>query len=185
MKHFYFITFLFSFSILGFAQSKKIPKGWDLITLEGKPAYMNLITGEVSTTLPKEEAKYPVKKIEIDPSIIHKVKKGETLSIIARKYNISLNDIYRLNAQFNYNAIKIGQEIVVGYDKAKEGKFIYKTDKEAYVNPSNNNVHYVKQGETLFSLSRKYYIPVSKLKSMNNLDSNILKVGQKLIIRNL
>lgn len=168
---------------ISFSQEKKLPKGWDLITLEGKPAYMNLITGDVSTTFPKHPAQQPMKKIELDASIIHKVKKGETLYAIARKNNISIDDIYKMNAHFDYNNIKIGQEIIVGYDKSKEGKVVYVVDEDAYVNPSNNNVHMVKKGETLFSISRKHHISVSKLKSLNGLKSNTLKIGQKLLVQ--
>lgn len=168
---------------IAFSQDKKIPEGWDLITLEGKPAYMNLITGDVSKTLPKHPAKKPMKKVELDATILHKVKKGETLYAIARKNNISINDIYRLNAQFDYNNIKVGQEIVVGYDKNKEGKVTYVVDEDAYINPSNNNVHIVQKGETLFRIAKKYHITVSKLKEINNLESNNLRVNQKLKIK--
>ncbi|MBS9774201.1 MAG: LysM peptidoglycan-binding domain-containing protein [Tenacibaculum sp.] len=100
---------------------------------------------------------------------------------IARKYNITVNEIYKLNAEFNYDKLREGQEIIVGYDKTKEGKVIYEVDEDAYTNKDKNS-HYVKKGETLFSISRKYYITVDKLKRYNNLKSNTIKIGQKLRI---
>ena len=43
--------------------------------------------------------------------------------------------------------------------------------------------HTVKKGETLYSISRKYEISVSQLKKVNNLSSNTISIGQKLIIK--
>jgi tetratricopeptide (TPR) repeat protein len=43
--------------------------------------------------------------------------------------------------------------------------------------------HTVKKGETLYAISLKYKITVADLKKRNNLKSNFLKVGQKLIVK--
>lgn len=162
------------------AQQRQLPEGWDRIILEGKEAYMNIITGETTYKFPTKPAKKPMRKVEVDASIVHKVKKGETLYSITRKYNISTDDIYKLNAQFDANNLKIGQEIIVGYDKAKEGTIVYEEDTRDYTDKSNNTFYYVKKGETLYSISRKYHISISKLKEYNGLTSNVLSIGQKL-----
>lgn len=176
-----FLTYFFLLiSTLFFAQQKTLPNGWDRIILEGKEGYMNLVTGETTHVFPEKPAEKPLIAIEIDPSILHTIKKGETLYSIARKHNISVDDIYRLNAQFDYDNLKIGQQIVVGYDKSKEGKVIYKVDEDAYTNPSNNTYYYVKKGETLFGIARKKNMTVSKLKKYNNLKTITLKIGQRL-----
>jgi LysM repeat protein len=161
-------------SIVFYAQEEKIPEGWDKILLEGKIAYMNLVTGDVSTTLPKHPARKPVKVKEFDPTIVHKVEKGETLSTIARKYRMPLADLYRLNSMTDFDKIEIGDEIVIGY-KGKNGSRIVNVD-----NVKNTGFHIVKSGETLFRISRNYGISVTKLKTINNLKSNNIFVGQKL-----
>lgn len=176
-----YCLFFYSFTT-AFAQQRRLPEGWDRIILEGKEGYMNLITGEATHVFPTSSAKKPMRKVEVDPSIIHKVQKGETLYAIARRYKIKVDDIYRLNAKFDYANIKVGQEIVVGYDRKKEGKVVYVSDEDRYTNPSNNDVHFVRKGETLYSISRKHAVSVSDLKKYNNLTSNNLKVGQKLRI---
>lgn len=43
-------------------------------------------------------------------------------------------------------------------------------------------VHQVKPGDTLFSISRRYGVDVNTLKQMNNLTSNAIEVGQRLIV---
>ena len=40
----------------------------------------------------------------------------------------------------------------------------------------------MEKGDSLYSISRKYNITVDNLKSANNLSSNLLSIGQKLII---
>lgn len=47
----------------------------------------------------------------------------------------------------------------------------------------SGKTHTVKKGETLYSISRKYNIVVKQLKKANNLSSNIISIGQKLIIK--
>ena len=52
-----------------------------------------------------------------------------------------------------------------------------------YTPPGNNEVkdyYTVQRGDTLYSISRRYNIPVAELIRINNLTSNILSIGQKL-----
>ena len=45
-----------------------------------------------------------------------------------------------------------------------------------------NNTYIVKAGDTLYGISNQYGVSVTELASLNNVDANSLKVGQKLII---
>jgi LysM repeat protein len=47
---------------------------------------------------------------------------------------------------------------------------------------SNYTTHVVQTKETLFAISKKYGVPIEKLKQWNNLDGYDLKTGQELII---
>ena len=51
-----------------------------------------------------------------------------------------------------------------------------------YVAPMDSKYYTVKSGDTLWSISKKYGITVDELKQINNLSSNLLSVGQNLII---
>ena len=51
-----------------------------------------------------------------------------------------------------------------------------------YVAPLDSNYYTVKSGDSLWSISRKFGITVDELKNANNLSSNLLSVGQNLII---
>jgi LysM repeat protein len=41
----------------------------------------------------------------------------------------------------------------------------------------------VKEGDTLYSISRRYYIPVEELMQLNNMNSSHLSIGQQLKIK--
>lgn len=51
-----------------------------------------------------------------------------------------------------------------------------------YVAPLDSNYYTVKSGDSLWSISRKFGVTVSELKEANNLSSNLLSIGQNLII---
>lgn len=88
------------------------------------------------------------------------VKLGDTFYSIAKKYNVSVNDLKNAN-NLNDNLLIIGQKLII---------------------PSDTNSYIVKAGDTLYSIARKYNMTVKELEDKNNLTSNVLSVGQKLII---
>lgn len=51
-----------------------------------------------------------------------------------------------------------------------------------YVAPLGSNYYTVKSGDSLWSISRKFGVTVNDLKKVNNLSSNLLNIGQNLII---
>lgn len=92
------------------------------------------------------------------------VKKGDTLYAIAKKFGMTVDKLKDLN-NLNSNILSIGQQLLV-------------TDK--YI--SEDNTYVVKSGDTLYSIAKKYKTTVLRIKELNNLSSDILSIGQKLII---
>ena len=45
------------------------------------------------------------------------------------------------------------------------------------------SIHFVKPGETLYSIAQKYHLPVDRLKQLNNIQNNSISLGQKLILQ--
>ena len=43
-------------------------------------------------------------------------------------------------------------------------------------------VYMVKEGDNLWNIGKKYYVPVDSLRELNQLDSDEVKPGQKLLI---
>lgn len=92
------------------------------------------------------------------------VQKGDSLWSISRKYNMTVPELIEIN-NLKSSIIKEGQELLV-------------TKKEI----EDNNIYVVQSGDTLWSISKKLNIPVTKIKDLNNLSNNLILVNQKLII---
>lgn len=99
---------------------------------------------------------------------IYIVQKGDTLYSIALENNITVSELKQLNNLIN-NTIYVGQKL-----------YLKKQSEEEI--PNDNNVYIVQKGDTLYSISRKLNIPIDTLKSLNNLNSNEIYIGQQLIL---
>ena len=99
--------------------------------------------------------------------IIYTVKPGDTLYSIANKYNVSVNDLKKLNNLDN-NILSIGENLYI-----PKGNTIEETD---YI------VYQVKPGDTLYSISKEYNTSPDAIVEYNNLSSNILAINQILQI---
>lgn len=106
---------------------------------------------------------------------IHVVAKGETLYSLSKRYDISIDEIIATNPA-SADGLKIDQMIKIPYDGNDER--IEKRPKKQF------DVHTVKRGETVYSISRRYSISVDTLIADNdNLDPSHVAVGRKLYIR--
>ena len=99
-----------------------------------------------------------------EPSYYYTVQKGDTLWSISKKFNTTVDKLKNINNLTN-NMLSIGQKLLIS-EKA----------------PVDNNYYIVKKGDTLYSISRKFNIPVEELKSINNLINDLLSIGQQLLI---
>jgi len=97
--------------------------------------------------------------------LIYKVQKGDSLWFIANKYNTTVQTLLKINNLDNNN-LTINQQLLV----PKSG------------NITNDTTYTVKNGDTLYSIASKNNISVDDLKNANNLTSNILNIGDVLII---
>ena len=102
----------------------------------------------------------------------HKIRNGESLSTIAKKYHTTVTKLKELNG-LNSNNIRAGQSIKV----PGAGN----SDASGNVSISAKS-HKVKSGETLGSIASRYGVGVNALKKANNLNSNLIRIGQVLRI---
>jgi len=117
--------------------------------------------------------------------IEHVVDKGETIAIIAKKYDVSVSDIKYWNNLEDSN-ILLGTKLVVGK------KYIITNDNKnnnskkenlAINNRDEVKLYYVKKGDSLYSISKKYPgVTISDLKKWNGIKNESLKAGMKLKI---
>jgi len=108
----------------------------------------------------------------------HIVRKGETLYSISRKYSVPYREIKRAN-NLRSNLIKPGWRLLIPLS-AYSPRIRYSRKRSSV---KGKLIHIVKPGETLYSISRKYKVSVRYLKRINSLRSNLIRPGDRLVIR--
>ena len=103
---------------------------------------------------------------------IHTVSPGDTLSSLARAYNTTVENIKKDN-ELTSDFLPIGKKIIIKHRPAERP---FPTTNSASL------LHTVKPGETLYSISRAYGVTIKDLIAVNQLQSDNIYVGQKLIV---
>lgn len=104
--------------------------------------------------------------------LTHRVRRGESLSVIASRYGTSVRSIMRVNHLRSANRIWQGQRLRI---PVRGSGRVVRTSRNAV-----NGVHTVRRGESLGSIASAYGTTVSRLKKDNNLSSDVIYPGQRL-----
>jgi len=104
--------------------------------------------------------------------VVHRVSRGQTLSVIARRYGSSVRAIMRTNNLRSANRIREGQRLRI---PVRGSGAVRRTSRTAV-----SGVHTVRRGESLGAIARAYGTTVSQLKKDNGLSSNLIHPGQEL-----
>jgi len=104
--------------------------------------------------------------------VTHRVRSGESLSVIARRYRVSVKDLQRWNNISDPRKLRAGTTITVFHSPA------------APQPASGGTVRYVVQsGDSLWSIARKYKVRVNDLRSWNDLSGSTIRPGQSIRIK--
>ena len=93
------------------------------------------------------------------------VKSGDSLWSIAKRYGVTVNELKDAN-NLTSNSLSIGQILRIPIEGEE----------------SSSSTYVVKSGDTLYSIARQFNTTVDSIKTLNNLTSNTLRVGQTLRI---
>lgn len=158
-------------------------KEWNNLMDNNLKVGTQLILSAESIAESKEEDLKPKKEFK---AIEHIVEKGEYLGTIARKHNVSVNNILEWNELSDTN-IKLGDKLIVGKEEvvinnAKDKK----SKKDAFaLNDKNSkeNLYKVRKGDTLLKISQKFPgVTIADIKKWNNIKGESIKPGMKLKI---
>jgi len=112
--------------------------------------------------------------------IVHRVRRGQTVSGIAKRYRTTVSSIARLNRMRSTHRIWPGQRLKIpvrGYSRGRSS-----TPPPPSV-PKGKPVKYtVKRGDSLWRIASTFRVTVSEIKKTNRLKSNRLLVGQVLTL---
>ena len=211
---FFFLIIVFCFSIVGLnvlSQEKleyQIKEGDCLWTIANK---FNLSVQEIAKANDIEEQEIlcpgslliiPENKIDNsdknneNATIVHKVKKGESLWDIAQQYRLSLDKISSVNNLKQPDSLYIGQEIHIpvenqkGVSQKEPDKLSFEPEDSSFKGISTSlnqefresvkETNYtVKPGENLWSIAQNYQVSLKELSSINDLeDEEKLSIGQ-------
>jgi membrane-bound lytic murein transglycosylase D len=137
---------------------------------------------------------------ELAPLRWHTVKKGETISTIARKLRVSRSDLAEANYLSIRSRVNTGQRLII--PRAPELLLAKRTDTPAPPVETKANAmvatanvtphaetsdqaklyHRVKRGDTLFGIARLYKTTVAALKTWNKISGSAIVPGQRLTI---
>ena len=115
-----------------------------------------------------------VSKVDTTAMTAHKVKSKETLFSLSKLYGVKVGEIKGWNNLVT-NELNVGQILYINPQTKTVPEILQ-------IDLSNKITHKLQQGETLYSLSKKYEVSIDQLKSWNNLQENTLSIGQLLIV---
>ena len=96
---------------------------------------------------------------------VYIVKKGDTLYGISKRFGIPILEIKQINHLVT-DTLSIGQELYLTTNST----------------PIEGDTYTVKAGDTLYGIASKYNMTVDDLKALNGLSSNLLSIGQVLLV---
>ena len=171
------------------------------------PANATVAPAADSTKVAETHPQHPVeaKKEATGPTVpvtpvTHIIEKGERFKVLAKKYNVSVNDILRANNFPADHILHVGDKINLPANAVvtsaapaaqqppvpAQAQPVVQTpaaDKTTVPQPgTEQTMHVVKAKETLYSISKLYKVTVTDIKNWNNLSNNSISPGQQLII---
>lgn len=146
---------------------KVLPKGrYELKVPPGKKATLLAAIKTIPIASPPQNA-----------FVYHRVRRGESLSTIARKYRTSVGNIARANNIYRQNFIKAGRLLKIPLTRTWASR-----SSSPVIRSGEATTHTVRRGESLWIIARRYGTTVNTIQSANNLTSTTLSVGQVLKI---
>ncbi len=118
--------------------------------------------------------------------VYHTVRKGQSIYKISNQYHVSVAALKSWNKLRNNNLVA-GQKLVI-YKKLTTvapvaTARIVKPKQLLLAKAKKKQIHYVQPGDTLWNIAQKYEgVSVERIKKLNRLKTNELKIGQKLIL---
>ncbi len=116
--------------------------------------------------------------------MVHRVRKGETLSVIARRYRTSVRAIMALNGLRSSRFIRTGWKLKIPVGRRR----VVAAVKKAPPLPpppktGASSVHYVvRKGDSLWKIARRFNTTTQEIQSLNRLKGTRLQIGQVLRI---
>jgi membrane-bound lytic murein transglycosylase D len=120
----------------------------------------------------------PISRLPQRSYVWHRVRRGQTLSTIARRYRTSVRSIMRANNLRSSHMIRAGKKLKI----PQRGYVVARATRVQPAAAPKSGVHYVHKGDSLWIIAKRYGTTVKKIQALNGLNSNYLYIGQPLKI---
>ena len=121
-------------------------------------------------------------KLQLSPTttwrrVTYRVRSGDTLSGIARRWRITMKSIVTAN-RLRSDRLRVGQRLVLTVPNVPRQAIASTQRSES----SQHVIHRVRSGETLSTIASRYGVSISQLKMTNRIRTNLIRPGQRLRI---
>ena len=111
------------------------------------------------------------------------VKKGDNLWTIARRSNVSLNELYAANGLDTTSILSIGQQLQIPVEGSTATVTALSPDTFQPTSFNQGSTEYmVKRGDSLSKIANQFDTSVRAIKAANGLSSDLIRVGDKLVV---
>ncbi|HWB26846.1 MAG TPA: LysM peptidoglycan-binding domain-containing protein [Chitinophagaceae bacterium] len=167
----------------------------DKVKLPAGASYRELPdTSAAQKPEPAAEVQKPEQATQTQPAqtgyVTHVIKHGEVYSVLSKKYNVPVDEILRINNFKGNHVLHVGDKIKLPATAVAQPEAATQpaqqeaqpAENDNAANAQGSTIHVVQKKETLYSISKKYNVTVNEIKAWNNLKSNSIDDGQKLVI---
>lgn len=121
-------------------------------------------------------------KLQLSPTttwrrVTYRVRSGDTLSSIARRWRITMKSIVTAN-RLRSDRLRVGQRLVLTVPNVPRQAIVSTQRSES----SQHVIHRVRSGETLSTIASRYGVSIAQLKMTNRIRTNLIRPGQRLRI---
>ncbi len=128
--------------------------------------------------------------------ILHKIRSGETVSVISKKYGVPMHMIAIWNNLDNLAQIRAGQQLAIYLEEGKTPEKMTLasaparsaaktgiTSTEQTASGGRVTYYHVKSGDTLWTISRQFKLTMDKIRRWNSLKDDVIHPGTKLLVK--
>ncbi len=116
----------------------------------------------------------------------HRVRSGETVASIAKRYKVSTQSIFASNRINTKKRLVRGQIIRIPVNRMEtawvKNTSLRNKNIAAHRTSGSSQSYKVKPGDSLAGIARRFHVPMTKLKEVNKLKTNVIQAGRTLKI---